>query len=319
MKRSTLALLSLLVALTLAFSAFGTTQAQTTSDQGTAKGKAEISGAYVPGQFVVKFKAGVTDVSRTEAVSALSGRFFDSIPSLGADAVEFASIARNPTTDATLAIMNKLKQNPNVEYVEPNYIYKADFTPNDPSLSQQYGWTNTQAYQAWDVWQGSSSTVIAVVDTGIQRTHPDLDAKIVAGYDYVDNDTAPDDGNGHGSHVAGTSAAETNNSTGGAGMCPNCSLMPVRVLDNAGSGTLVNVANGIGYASSHGAKVINMSLGGGGSTTLQNAVDSAWNNGVFMACAAGNDGTNSQANAYPGAYANCFAVAATTNTDAKAS
>lgn len=318
MKRSTLALLSLLVAFTLAFSLSGATQAQT-QDLGSSKTRTDAVGESVPGQFVIKFKAGISSSARTEAITSLGGRFFSSIPSLGADAVEFPSVSKNPSTEATKSIINQLKQNPNVEYVEPNYIYKALYTPNDPSLGQQYGWTNTQAYQAWDVTRGSSGTVIAIVDTGIQRSHPDLDAKIVAGYDYVQNDTAPDDGNGHGSHVAGTSAAETNNSTGGAGMCPNCSLMPVRVLDNNGSGTLVNVANGIGYASSHGAKVINMSLGGGGSTTLQNAVDSAWNNGVFMACAAGNDGTNSQANAYPGAYANCFAVAATTSTDAKAS
>jgi subtilisin family serine protease len=161
--------------------------------------------------------------------------------------------------------------------------------------------------------------VIAIVDTGIQRTHPDLDSKIVAGYDYVQNDTAPDDGNGHGTHVAGTSAAETNNSTGGAGTCPNCSLMPVRVLDNNGSGTLANVANGIRFAADNGAKVINMSLGGSGSSTLQTAVDYAWGKGVFMACAAGNDNTSSQTNSYPGAYTNCFAVASTTNTDARSS
>src|SRR5215203_5581842 len=319
LKRSTLALLSLLVAFTLAFSSSGATQAQTREDQDTSKGRVDVTAASVPGQFVVKFRGGVTEASRDAAISSLGGQFFDSIPSLGADAVEFPSVAKNPTTEATLSIINTLKQNPDVEYVEPNYIYKTDFTPNDPGRSQQYGWTNTQAYQAWDVTQGSANTVIAVVDTGIQRTHPDLDAKIVAGWDYVQNDNAPDDGNGHGSHVAGTSAAETNNSTGGAGMCPNCKLMPVRVLDNNGSGSLVNVANGIGFASSHGAKVINMSLGGSGSSTLQNAVNNAWNNGVFMACAAGNDNTSNQANAYPGAYANCFAVASTTSTDARSS
>jgi subtilisin family serine protease len=216
-------------------------------------------------------------------------------------------------------LLNTLKRNPNVEYVEPNYIYTADFTPNDPSQAQQYAWGKIQAYQAWDVTQGSASAVIAVVDTGIQRTHPDLDAKIVAGYDYVQNDTAPDDGNGHGTHVAGTSAAETNNSTGGAGTCPNCKLMPVRVLDNNGSGTLVNVANGINFAANNGAKVINLSLGGGGSTTLRNAVDNAWSKGVFLACAAGNSNTSSTANAYPAAYPNCFAVASTTSADARSS
>jgi subtilisin family serine protease len=215
--------------------------------------------------------------------------------------------------------MKELKQNPNVEYVEPNYIYTSVFTPNDPGVSQQWAWSRIQAYQAWDVTQGSSNVVIAIVDTGIQRTHPDLDSKIVAGWDYVQNDNAPDDGNGHGTHVAGTSAAETNNSTGGAGTCPNCRLMPVRVLDNNGSGSMVNVANGINFAANNGAEVINLSLGGPGATTLQNAVNNAWNSGVFLACAAGNSNTSNTSNAYPAAYSNCFAIASTTSTDARSS
>jgi subtilisin family serine protease len=135
----------------------------------------------------------------------------------------------------------------------------------------------------------------------------------------VQNDNAPDDGNGHGTHVGGTVAAETNNATGGAGTCPNCRLMPVRVLDNNGSGTLVNVANGINFAANNGAEAINLSLGGSGSTTLQNAVNNAWNAGVFLACAAGNSNTSSTGSAYPAAYPNCFAIASTTSSDARSS
>jgi thermitase len=272
----------------------------------------------VPGQFVIKFKPGVAGKQRTETVRALGGRFFDRVPNLDLEAAEFPAL-RGKDQVAAERLINALKHNPNVEYVEPNYIYSADLTPNDPGASQQWAWSPIQANQAWDVTQGSSSVVIAVVDTGIQRSHPDLDSKIVGGYDYVQGDTAADDGNGHGTHVAGTSAAETNNATGGAGTCPNCRLMPVRVLDNNGSGTLVNVANGIRYAADNGAKVINMSLGGGGSSSLQSAVDYAWSKGVFMACAAGNSNTSSTASAYPGAYPNCFAVASTTNTDARSS
>jgi subtilisin family serine protease len=137
--------------------------------------------------------------------------------------------------------------------------------------------------------------------------------------DYVGWDYSPDDGNGHGTHVAGTAAAETNNGTGGAGTCPNCRIMPVRVLDNNGSGSLSNVANGIAWASDNGAQVINLSLGGPGSTALQDAVNYAWNRGSFLACAAGNDGTSSTTNARPGAYTNCFAVASTTSSDSRSS
>lgn len=324
MKRSSLTLLSLLVVFTLTMSYSSPSQAgkgdTPPNEKGAIeKGRVDFNAPAVPGEFVVKFRSDTLDSTREAAVSALGGRFFDRIHDLDADAVEFPALKGDASLEATQSILNALKQNPAVEYVEPNYIYSINFTPNDPGLSQQYGWTNIQAYQAWDVTLGSSSAVVAVVDTGIQRSHPDLDAKIVAGYDYVQNDNAPDDGNGHGTHVAGTSAAETNNGTGGAGTCPNCSLMPVRVLDNNGSGTLVNVANGINFAANNGAKVINLSLGGGGSTSLQSAVDNAWNRGVFLACAAGNSNTSNTSSAYPGAYANCFAVASTTNTDARSS
>jgi thermitase len=281
--------------------------------------RSSIEAPAVAGEFLVQFQPGVASSERAKIAQAAGGKLTSRIEALDVDLLEFPALKASPSGRSAGAVLNALKHNPNVLYAEPNFIYTADFTPNDPSQGQQWAWGKIAAYTAWDVTQGSSSTVIAVVDTGVQRTHPDLDAKIVAGYDYVQNDTAPDDGNGHGTHVSGTAAAETNNATGGAGLCPNCSVMPVRVLDNNGSGTLANVANGITWAADHGAKVINLSLGGSGSTTLQNAVDYAWNKGLFLACAAGNDGTSSTTNAYPGAYANCFAVASTNSSDAKSS
>ncbi len=321
MKRLALTLLSLVAVLALVVSAGpqAPTYARGADPAASADTRVDLTAPAVPGQFVVKFRDGMAASAREEAVRQLGGYIFDRIPDLGVDAVEFPAVAKNPSAEAAQNVINSLKKNPNVEYVEPNYIYTATFTPNDPGLSQQWAWGVIQAYSAWDVTQGSSSVVIAIVDTGIQRNHPDLDAKIVPGYDYVQGDTSPDDGNGHGTHVAGTSAAETNNSTGGAGTCPNCKLMPVRVLDNNGSGSLTNVANGINYAADNGAKVINLSLGGPGSTTLQNAVNYAWNHGVFLSCAAGNSNTSNTSNAYPAAYSNCFAVAATTSSDVRAS
>ncbi len=279
--------------------------------------RADVAVPAVPGEYVIKFRPGTPGRDREAAIRAHGGRFFARIHDLDVDAIAFPALKANPR--AAEAVINALKRNPNVEYVEPNYIYSAGWTPNDPGLNQQYAWSRIQAYTAWDVTQGSAGTVIAVVDTGIQLNHPDLDAKIVAGYDYVQGDTSPDDGNGHGTHVAGTAAAETNNGAGGAGTCPNCRLMPVRVLDNNGSGTLVNVANGINYAANNGAKVINLSLGGGGSSTLQSAVDNAWSKGAFLACAAGNSNTSSTSSAYPAAYANCFAVASTDSNDNRSS
>ena len=262
----------------------------------------------VPGEYVVAFEPG-TD--KAKAARDHGGRIFTSIPALGLDGVVFE--------DKKADKARELKRDKRFRSVEPNAIYRAMYTPNDPGFGQQYAWTRINAQAAWDKTLGSSSVTIAVIDTGVQRSHPDLDAKIVGGYDFVQNDTAPDDGNGHGTHVAGTAAGETGNATGGAGMCPGCRVMPIRVLDNSGSGTLANVARGITYAADNGAKVINMSLGGSGTSTLQQAVDYAASKGVFQACAAGNDNTSSTSYAYPGAYANCFAVASTTSTDARSS
>ena len=273
----------------------------------------------VPGEFVVTFHAGTPGAERGKAVKDHGGKVVSEIPALNAVAIAFADLKTKKDKAADKAKAGELKQDKRFAAVEPNFIYRATYTPNDPSLGQQYAWDRIGAPAAWDVTQGSSATTIAVIDTGVQRTHPDLDAKIVPGYDWVQGDTAPDDGNGHGTHVAGTAAAETGNATGGAGTCPNCRVMPLRVLDNSGSGSLANVASAITYAADNSAKVINMSLGGPGSTTLQSAVDYAFNRGTFLACAAGNSNTSSTSNAYPGAYANCFAVASTTSTDARSS
>jgi subtilisin family serine protease len=267
---------------------------------------------------LVKFAAGTLDADRLQLLQAHGGRLKERLAALDVDVGTFPAL-RSGNPQRIERVINALKNDPRIEYVEPNYIYSTSFTPNDPGLGQQYAWNNIQAYSAWDTTQGSSSTVVAIIDTGIQRSHPDLNDKIVAGYDFVQNDTAPDDGNGHGTHVAGTAAAETNNGTGGAGTCPNCRLMPVRVLDNNGSGTLTNVANGITWAADNGAKVINLSLGGGGSTALRDAVDYAWNRGVFLACAAGNSNTSSTGNAFPAAYTNCFAIASTDSGDNRSS
>jgi subtilisin family serine protease len=299
--------------LALVMAVFGPA-AYSASDVNLERSSASFEAPWQVGEFLVKFKPGLAASQRAKVASANGGQLTRRVAALDVDVMSFPGM----TSANAEAKLNALKKNPNIVYAEPNYIYSVDMVPNDPGYSQQWGWPKVNAPAAWDVTQGSSSTVIAIVDTGIQQSHPDLSSKIVAGYDYVDNDSNPEDGNGHGTHVAGTSAAITNNSTGGAGGCPNCKLMPVRVLDNNGSGTLDAVANGITYAADHGAKVINMSLGASsGATTLQSAVDYAWNKGVFLACAAGNNG-NTAAN-YPGYYTNCFAVASTDSNDGKSS
>ncbi len=280
--------------------------------------RADIKAPAVPGQFLVQFKPGVAAADRAAVAAKVGAKVVDRVAALDVEVLEIPALKAEGDLQAVESVIQALKKDPNVVYVEPNYILTAYWVPNDPALSQQWAWDVIDAYEAWDITRGDSDTIIAVVDTGVQRNHPDLNGKIVAGYDFVDRDTSPDDGNGHGTHVAGTAAAETDNDTGGAGMCPECSIMPVRVLNNSGTGTLANVANGIIWAADNGAKVINLSLGGAtGSTTLQNAIQYAWDNGVFLACAAGNEGTSWPS--YPAYYPRCFAVAATTASDTKAS
>jgi len=162
---------------------------------------------------------------------------------------------------------------------------------------------------------------IGVIDTGIDQTHPDLAGQTVAcarSQELVLNDQCADD-NDHGTHVAGTIAAKANNGIGIAGVAFNADLVVCKALDEFGAGSIADVANCIGWVSSQGAKVISMSLGGGASTTLQNAVANAWSNGngAVIVAAAGNEGDATLA--YPAAYPEVVSVAATDNRDAHAS
>jgi subtilisin family serine protease len=273
----------------------------------------------VLGEFVVSFDPSLSGAERDKAVTDMGGKVVSKIAALNAYAIEFGDLKAKRIRSANAAKLRELREDERFSSAEANVVYRANDTPNDPSFGEQYAWGKISAPAAWDVTRGSSLTTIAVIGTGVQRSHPDLDAKILPGYDWVQNDTAPDDGHGHSTHVAGTAAAETNNGIGGAGMCPGCRIMPLRVLDNSGSGSLADVANAITYAVDYGARVINLSLGGPGSTTLQQAVDYAVSRGAFLACAAGNDNTSSTTNAYPGAYPGCFAVAASTSSDVRSS
>ena len=224
------------------------------------------------------------------------------------------------------------QKNPNVLYAEVDGTYSAvgTFTPppNDPYYSSQWQYNNTgqsggtpdadiDAPEAWAVTTGSSTTKIAILDTGIDQSHPDLKAKIVGNKNFSTSKTF-DDKYGHGTHVAGSAAAITNNGIGVAGTCPDCSLLNVKVLGDNGSGNYSWIANGIIWAADNGAKVINMSLGGSVRLrTLSDAIDYAWSMGVVVVAAAGNSSTSQPF--YPAAYPNVIAVAATDRNDAMAS
>jgi thermitase len=265
---------------------------------------------YAPGQVVVKYKDNASASAVKSARAKANGTVMEKNNKLGFEVVKVKG-----SVEATI---EKLKKDPNVEYAEPNYYLHASYTPNDPYFStRQYGPQKIQAPQAWDIAEGSGAK-IAIVDTGVQSNHPDLAGKVVGGWDFVDNDSTPQDGNGHGTHCAGIAAAVTNNSTGIAGTAPKASILAVRVLNNSGSGTWTAVANGITYAADQGADVISLSLGGTvGNSGLQQAVDYAWSKGSVVVAAAGNAGTT--APNYPAYYSNAIAVASTDQNDNKSS
>lgn len=256
-------------------------------------------------------------------------------------------------------LMRKLAADPNVEYVEVDQIMRATLTPNDTRFSEQWGFGTSNAginiRPAWDKATGTG-VVVAVIDTGITN-HADLNANILPGYDFISDAAMARDGGGrdnnpndegdwyganecgsgipasnsswHGTHVAGTVAAVTNNSTGVAGTAFNAKVVPVRVLGKCG-GYTSDIADAIVWASggtvsgvpanANPAEVINLSLGGGGScsTTYQNAINGAVGRGTTVVVAAGNSNTN-VSSSVPANCPNVIAVAATTSAGARAS
>lgn len=255
-------------------------------------------------------------------------------------------------------LMRKLAADPNVEYVEVDRLNTIRLTPNDTRYGEQWGYSGTygiKANQAWDITNGAGS-VVAVLDTGI-TAHSDLAANLLPGYDFINDTTVSNDGNGrdndpsdpgdwvsanqcggthaaqssswHGTHVAGTIAAVTNNAKGVAGVAYGAKIVPVRVLGTCG-GYDSDIADAIIWASggtvsgvpanANPAEVINLSLGGSGAcgSTTQAAINGAVSRGTTLVIAAGNDNTN-VSNASPANCNNVIAVASTTSTGARSS
>ncbi|MFM0339535.1 S8 family serine peptidase [Paraburkholderia fungorum] len=289
-------------------------------------------------RFIIKYKNGTDERGSTSAVQSRLQRLAGAFPTkarhlrrmgVGADVV---TTERKLDVKEAKAFMRAIASDPNVEYVEPDTEMSTTMVPNDPEYFRQWSLTSNQtpkntapgirAEGAWDVANGSGS-VIAVIDNGV-TSHSDLNANILPGYDFTAKDRG---GNGtnpglttetcavqwHGTHVAGIAAALTNNGSGIAGVSPAAKIVPVRVLNACGKGYTSDIADGIVWAAggslsgvsrnAYPAKVINVSLGGGGvcETTLQDAIDYATGQGAVVVAAAGNDG-NSATNFSP---ANC--------------
>jgi subtilisin family serine protease len=254
-----------------------------------------------------------------------------------------------PPQSDILTIVQEYAQHPDVLYAEPNRIGILCTIPDDTNFTTQWYLHNTgqlgipdcdiDAPEAWDLETGTSEVTIAIIDTGIDDTHPDLLTKIwnnndeipdngiddddngyiddVNGWDCYSNDSDPDDGYGHGTFCAGIAAAATNNSIGIAGVGWNCKFMPLKIINRNGEFYDSATAMGIVYAADNGADVISMSFTFLDSSLLEDAVNYAYGKGVFLCAAAGNQ--NSPDEHYPAAYANVTAVAATTQNDTRCS
>jgi serine protease len=319
-------------------------------------------------RFIVKYKDGSAPATNaatlqrtlsTAATSAGAGKALG-IRSLRRTALGADVVRSDRALDRAEAesLMRQIAADSNVEYVEVDKLNHAFLTPNDTRYSEQWGYSGTygiKANQAWDVTTGTGS-VVAVLDTGI-TSHSDLSANVLPGYDFIIDTTVSNDGNGrdsdpsdpgdwvsanqcggshaaqgsswHGTHVAGTIAAVTNNAKGVAGVAYGAKIVPVRVLGTCG-GYDSDIADAIIWASggtvsgvpanANPAEVINLSLGGSGAcgTTTQNAINSAVGRGTTLVIAAGNDNVN-VSNASPANCNNVIAVASTTSTGARSS
>jgi thermitase len=226
-----------------------------------------------------------------------------------------ASVLRLERAADAESIRELLLTLPGVRYVERNYLV---FACNDPMLSQQWGLTRVQASQAWAIAAPQRTVYIAIIDTGVDANHPDLSQRMrrnsngtVYGYNAQLNNANTNDFHGHGTHCAGIAAAHTGNGVGVAGVAGTApvQIMPVKVLNDQGFGTMSDVARGITWAADNGAHVLSLSLGGNaGTQQLADAVNYAWNRGCVVVAAAGNNGSN--APFYPAFYENALAVAA---------
>lgn len=256
---------------------------------------------YEPGQVVVQFRRGVEVRQAEQAMRSVGG--------VTARGSAFAPpyLVTLETGRSVPAAVDQLRSLPEVDYAEPNHAAHAfraasdpaRFTPNDRLFFRQWHFKMLDAERTWGIQKGDPSVVIAVLDSGIAyedfgrfRKAPDWGGTtFVTGFNAYDGSAHANDDNFHGTHVASTIAEATNNGEGVAGLAFGCALMPVKVLDSSGDGFFFDVAEGVDFAVGHGAKVINLSLGGDfADETLRRAIERAIGAGVVVVAAAGNDG-----------------------------
>ena len=308
--------------------------------------------SYVAGEVLVRFRAGVSDELKLKAHASVNARVLKAFRS-----VSQLEKVRLPEGLAITEAIAAYKSNPEVLYAEPNYVVHAFNTPNDPQFPQQWNLYNTgqsggtpgadiHAPEAWSLTTGSSSVVVAVIDTGVDYTHPDLAAQVWSapmpftaigdngivvncpagsrGFNAVSESCDPMDDNSHGSHVSGILGAVGNNTVGVAGINWNVTILPCKFLDSTGSGDLSSAIGCLDLVKSlkdAGINIVATNNSWGGfdfSQSLQDAIAAHLSDGILFVAAAGNDfSDNDQSPVYPASFflSNVISVAATNRVD----
>jgi subtilisin family serine protease len=234
------------------------------------------------GRILVQSKAGLSKDKLDRLLNTHGGKRVSEISQIRVHVVQVPSGAEEAVAEA-------LSHNPVIEFAEVDGIAPLSQTPDDPYFPNQWHHTVVETPAAWDVATGAGVT-IAILDTGVDGTHPDLAARMVSGWNTYEGNSNSSDVYGHGTKVAGTSVAIGNNALGVTGMAPNSLIMPIRISALDGTASYSAAANGLTWAADHGARVANISYVMNGSLTVQNAAQYLKNKGGLTVNSAGNYG-----------------------------
>ena len=269
-----------------------------------------FKGPAVQGRVLVKFRSETGDNELAELIAEKGGRQQRELSGTGIRVVEL------PAGTDEDSVVESLRSQAGVEFAElDRAIPPSDMLPNDPDYLNEWHLPKINAPLAWSSSTGNSSVIIAILDTGVDATHPELSSKITPGWNTYDNNSDTSDVYGHGTEVAGTAAASSNNTMGVASIAWGCQIMPIRISDPAGYAYYSTIADGLTWAADHGARVANISYAVTNSLSVSSAAQYFRSRGGVIVVAAGNDGVLDLSPDNP----DVITVSATTTTDSLAS